>query len=378
MGRKHIVLIVNPSSALGGGSTISYDIATNLDQEEFDVFMFFPQRGPVSQILNRHPHIKVLISPGQRFGSIILFLYRFLRDHHIDIIHAHGTRSAFWIKIIFPLLLLKRPKFIYTLHGLHIVRRSFLFRYFLLYIERISNILVDTIVCPSVSVQKLVRDYKLINPTKSILIPNGVRIVNSSVTRPSDIPFSSVSFDTVITAVQRLEFPKDVSTILKSFKIVQKKIHNIIFLVVGDGSLKEDLLAESEKLYISDRVFFLGDRSDVPSILSISDIVILSSKFEALGLSLLEAMSFKKAVIGSDVDGIREIVRDGENGFLFSFGNADDLASKIEHLALDQVLREEMGLCGYNLVKELFSLPKMISLYRELFIKMLYENPSNK
>jgi len=371
MNEKIKILIVNPSANLGGGNTISNNLAIGLDKNLFEVFSFFPEKGLAISILEETKDITILISSKTNLFSILFFLHNFLKQNKIDIVHTQGTRSTFWIKLIY-LFLRNRPKLIYTLHGLHIAYRPFWQKYPLLWLERISNILVDVLICPSLSVKSLAEKYKIIKELKIKLIYHGINIQNFSTALPLDkktlqIPENHL----IISAIQRLNFPKDVSTILHTFSKVKESFKNTILLIVGSGPLQEKLQKEAQEIGIAENVLFLGDRQDIPNILATSDIAILSSAFEALGLSLVEAMAAKKPIIGTNVEGINEIIEDGKNGFLVEFGNEKEMAKAILTLLNNPNLRQEMGGNGFKLVKEKFSLEKMVKNYQNLYISIL-------
>lgn len=369
--KKTTVLIVNPSANLGGGNTVSNNLAIGLDKNLFEVFSFFPEKGPAISILEEAKDITILISPKANLFSILFFLHNFLKQKKIDIIHTQGTRSNFWIKLIY-FFIRNRPKLVYTLHGLHIVHRPFWQRFFLLWLERVTNNFVDLLVCPSLSVKSLAEKYKIIKRAKIKLIYNGINIQNFITASPLDkkslhIPENCL----IISAIQRLNFPKDVSTILYAFKRVKESFENTVLLIVGNGPFREKLQREAKEIGISKSVLFLGNRQDIPNILATSDIVVLSSAFEGLPLSLVEAMAAKKPVIGTNVDGIKEIVKEGENGFLVNFRDKEKMAETLLILLNDSNLRQKMGESGFEFVKVKFSLERMIKDYQDLYVSIL-------
>ncbi len=368
--KKIKILIVNPSSKLGGGNTISNSLAIGLDKNIFEIFSFFPEKGPAVSILEKE-NIPVLISPKTELFSILAFLHNFLRENKMDIVHAQGTRTAFWVKLVF-LFLKDRPKFVYTLHGFHIAYRPSWQKYLLLLLEKTTNTLVDFLICPSLSVKSLAEKYKIINNSKIELIYNGIDIQKFESAKPLDKKNLNIPENyLIISAIQRLEFPKDVATILDAFEIVRNSFPNVFLIIVGSGSLKEKLQKKAKELKASEHILFLGDRLDIPNILISSDVVILSSAFEALGLSLIEAMAARKPVIGTKVDGIKEIIKHGENGFLVEFRNKEEMAKFILILLNDPEIRRKMGQNGFEFTKTKFSLEKMIKNYQDLYISIL-------
>ena len=124
---------------------------------------------------------------------------------------------------------------------------------------------------------------------------------------------------------------KDQDTTIKSLLFLPETYH--LFLV-GDGVRRKELQDLVKDLNLINRVHFLGIRTDVDKLLKSSDIVVMSSHWEGFGLSAVEGMAAGKPVIASDVDGLREVVKDA--GILFSPGNENELAKIINELACNK------------------------------------------
>ncbi len=369
--RKIKILMVNPSSKLGGGTTISNSLALGLDRDEFEVYSFFPNIGPATAGLSAEQKIKVLTPKTSVPFSSVSFLSGFLRDNQMDIVHAQGTRAAFWVKMAY-LRLKRRPKLVYTLHGLHIVHRLFYQRWPLLLLERATNKMVDSLVCVSISVEDAAKKYRIADPSDIKMIYNGVDLEKFSSAKPMprrdlDLPDNAL----LITAVQRLDYPKDLITVIRAFKRVRASVNGAYLAIVGTGPLLERLKLEVRLSRLENRVLFLGDRNDVPGILAASDIAVLSSEYEALGLSLVEAMAAGKPVVGSDVEGINEVISDGKDGFLVKFRDARKMSEKMLYLLNNEDVRNNMGASGQASVRSRFSLGKMLSGYGGLYRDLL-------
>ncbi|MDQ5921341.1 MAG: hypothetical protein QG673_1399 [Pseudomonadota bacterium] len=122
----------------------------------------------------------------------------------------------------------------------------------------------------------------------------------------------------IVTMTARFEAQKDQETLIRA---IYNLPANIMLILVGDGSKIGEARDLVSSLCIENRVLFLGFRQDIPQILSLSDVVVLSSHWEGFGLSVVEGMAAGKPVIASNVEGLREVVDD--YGLLFNVG--DDL-----------------------------------------------------
>ena len=151
----------------------------------------------------------------------------------------------------------------------------------------------------------------------------------------------------------------------------QKKIDSVL-IYAGKGELEGRLKAEALRRGVADRVFFLGWRSDIEDIIQLIDIFVLPSLNEGMGRVLVEAMAAAKPVVASNVGGIPDLVRHGQNGFLVSPGDRDGLAGCIEKLLADSQLRRQMGKRGQDLSRH-FSVEMMIAKIDALYFS-LFQN----
>jgi glycosyltransferase involved in cell wall biosynthesis len=115
----------------------------------------------------------------------------------------------------------------------------------------------------------------------------------------------------------------------------------------------------------------LGYRSDIPEILNIMDIFCLTSLKEGLPISLIEAMSVGRPVIGTDVDGIRDVIVHNKNGFLVCSGDVNDLKESMITLLNNEALCQKMGRESKSMTKEYYSLDRCVTQYHDLFMSSL-------
>lgn len=143
-----------------------------------------------------------------------------------------------------------------------------------------------------------------------------------------------------------------------------------IFILVGDGPQREELEELSVKLGIPQKVNFLGQRRDVPDILSCLNVFVLPSLYEGLPNAVLEAMACGLPVVATDVEGTNEVVVDGETGILVSPKDPERLAEAIISLLKNKELARQMGEAGQKRVEEKFSLEKMVNSVEEVYDRL--------
>jgi glycosyltransferase involved in cell wall biosynthesis len=147
----------------------------------------------------------------------------------------------------------------------------------------------------------------------------------------------------------------------------------------GDGRTRAAALArelglgaapETPVLPSSDAALFLGIRRDIPALLAASDVFVMASRWEGLGLVFLEAMAARRPCLSTNVSAIPEVVIDGETGLLVPPDDPEALAQGMVRLASDPVLRARLGAAGENRVRERFGLDRMVDetldLYRRI------------
>lgn len=136
---------------------------------------------------------------------------------------------------------------------------------------------------------------------------------------------------------------------------------NARIFIVGEGELRQDLQNRIETLGLDDRVHLAGYRADVEKFLAGADLFVLPSHLEGLCTSLLDAMWFAKAAVGTRVGGVVDAIEDGRSGLLVEARNPAALAEAVIALLRDPRRREELGLRGREMVEERFTAQAMVA-----------------
>jgi glycosyltransferase involved in cell wall biosynthesis len=169
---------------------------------------------------------------------------------------------------------------------------------------------------------------------------------------PADAP--------VLICVGRLAPQKDHATLLAAMAHVRPDAH--LLLVGGDpfGDGEARLAAQVERAGLAGRVHLLGIRHDVPDLLAASDLFVLASLWEGLGLVFLEAMAAGLAVVATRVSAVPEVVEDGSSGWLVPPGDARAFAGAVSAALDDPDERARRGRAGRARLAERFGLPRML------------------
>jgi glycosyltransferase involved in cell wall biosynthesis len=135
-------------------------------------------------------------------------------------------------------------------------------------------------------------------------------------------------------------------------------------LVIGDGPLRDRLRDLARKLGVAERLHLAGFRTDIPSCLAAMDLFALTSIYEGLPISILEAMATGLPVIATDVDGVPEAVTDGVTGTLIAPGKPQRLAQEVLGLLAEPARAAEMGAAGREQVRLRFTIDRFVASVR--------------
>ncbi|MCP5364682.1 MAG: glycosyltransferase family 4 protein [Hyphomicrobiales bacterium] len=171
--------------------------------------------------------------------------------------------------------------------------------------------------------------------------------------------------DVVLIYVAVIRKDKGHDVLFKAAPRIRECVPNAIIKIVGDGP--HAAIRKQEASHLSDYVEFMGQRDDVPALLMAADLLVMPSRTEGLPTAPIEAAAAGLPVVASDVGGTKEIVADGETGFLVPAGDADALAERVIHLLQQPDGGRQMGLKARERVQRLFTLENQAALTAQLY-----------
>jgi glycosyltransferase involved in cell wall biosynthesis len=173
----------------------------------------------------------------------------------------------------------------------------------------------------------------------------------------------------VIATVSRLRHEKGIDMLIDSFISLKKECHNIHLLIVGSGPDEKKLKQKVLDNKCQGAVTFSGaaEWHKAIGLMSMSDILVVPSRFEGFGLAAAEAMAAAKPVIASDAFGLREVVDHEVTGLIFKTNDSDALTAAMRQFVLNPELRKSYGNRGYSKVKTQFDMATLIDKVRILY-----------
>lgn len=175
----------------------------------------------------------------------------------------------------------------------------------------------------------------------------------------------------VIGIVARLSSVKGHTYLIEAMKAVIERYPAAQLLIVGEGKIKNSLEAMARSFKIEKNTYFIPNILDTKEALSVIDIFVLPSLNEGLGLSLMEAMSMERAVVGSNVGGIPDLIKPQVNGLLVEPMDVNGLSQAILGLLKDPAKRQVFGLNARQFIKENFSQERMVSETEKVYYECL-------
>lgn len=169
----------------------------------------------------------------------------------------------------------------------------------------------------------------------------------------------------ILTHISNFRPVKRVEDVIKIFYEVQKEIPSKL-LMIGEGPERKKAELLTKQLGIKNKVFFLGNSTEIDKILCYSDVFLLPSKTESFGLAALEAMAAKTAIISTNTGGLPEVNIHGETGFLSNLGDVEDMAKNAISILKDDDVLERFKLNAQEHTKR-FSLENILPVYEEIY-----------
>lgn len=349
----------------GGLEKIVFNLISSLNKDKYLLYICcLDKLGSLSSRLVSRGIKVVLVKRKPGIDLVLPFrLASLFKKEKIRIVHPHNECAYFYG--LLGAKLARVPIVIYTEHS-----RPTPDTKRLMIMRKILSLATDKIVTVSDSLKKKLTIYEKISPHRIKVIVNGAdskifspKNNGSKMKKELGLNYS----DLILGIVARLYPEKNHRCLLSAFSYVVKEIPNVKLIIVGDGEMKGELEKLTLDLKLDKNVIFLGNREDVPEILSIFDIFILPSLREGLPLSLIEAMAMAKPIVATNVGGNHELVRDSVNGLLVPSGDSKSLSTAIVSLLRDKKRMQIMGEAGRRFFEQNYTLDRMVKNYEDIY-----------
>ena len=339
-------------------------VCGNVSKDEGDMLYFAKEKNVV-------PYFILELGRELNFwDDIVAFIkvYNVIRHEYPDIIHTHtakagalGRFAGIAYRFIHPFG--KRIAFVHTFHGhvFHGYFNSFKTKFFI-FIERMLAFFTTKIVTVSESVKDEILRLRICKAKKIEIISLGFELDKFLNIKEcnSDIVNIGIVGRLVPIKNHRL-FLDSTAEVIKNNSQLKVKCK-----IIGDGELRQELESYVDALGIRAQVYFLGWVKDLVGVYSDLDIVALTSINEGTPVSLIEAMASARAVVATDVGGVRDLLSQ-ERGVVVKAGDLADFTKALILLIQDSQLRKKLGFNARNFVKVKFTKTRLIKDIENLY-----------
>jgi glycosyltransferase involved in cell wall biosynthesis len=349
----------------GGAQEHLFGLLSRLDRSRYDPSVVALSAGSAVRKLQRAGFdVTVLDEPDDAVA--VGALTALLADIRPDVVHTHMYRAdVVGTKAVMALGQAghRRPYLVSTVHSSRV--RSVEDR------QLIRNLTpeMDQLIAVSKAIERKIADeHREGAPVR--LIYNGVDLERYDHQEPCCTLRDDYGMEPgsqIVGVVARLEPAKGHRTLFAAWPWVLRRAPNAYLLVVGEGSLRDELEQLASALRIGHRVIFTGRRDDVPAVTAALDVAVLPSYREAQGLSILEAMALSRPVVATNVGGIPEMVENGVSGLLVAPHDVEALAIAVSRLLTDHPYADTLARAGHDLVHDRFCIELMVKAIEQVY-----------
>jgi len=306
----------------------------------------------------------------------LIAVRRLLQGSGASLVHTHMAKAGTVGRLAaLPSGRRRRPRLVHTFHG-HVLQGYFAGpqqRAFVQF-ERFLAKHTDVLIAVSPEVRDELLDLGIGKPAQYRVIPLGFDLAPLLAVGTPGGPAGRLRAALGIAenvplagTVGRLVPVKDHATLFSALVSVP----GLHLAVLGDGELRATLEALASELGIADRTHFTGWWTDVPSALADLDVVVLSSRNEGTPVALIEALAAGRAVVATDVGGVRHVVQDGETGWLCGPGDSAGLARLMQQVISEPEASGRMAEAGRLRVAARFGYERLLAEHRSLYEDLL-------
>jgi glycosyltransferase involved in cell wall biosynthesis len=295
--------------------------------------------------------------------------HRWLWQEQPDVVHAHLAHAAWmarWSRAAAPI-----PALIDTVHSSATGGLGRRLGYL------VSRCWPDRVTAVSRAAAQAHLGARMVGAKNLTVLPNGIDVEAwrpEARVRTRMRQALGLTDEFLWLAVGRLETVKGYPTLLRALTSVPEQAR---LVVLGDGPLRTGLKVMAEQLGLAQRVSFLGFQQDVRRWMQAADALVLASRHEGLPMVLIEAGACALPVAATDVAGTREVVVNGETGWLACADGSDALAAVMSRvMRMPAARRRAMGNQARQFVVEHFSMEHVLNRWERLYLELLEMRPT--
>ena len=352
--KKNLLHIITKLELGGAQQNTLYSVAHH-DRSKYNVFLAAGTEGVLVEEAKKIKDAKMFLLPELKHPVSPLWDYRcykklkaLMKAEKIDIVHTHSSKAGMLGR--YAARAARVPVIIHTIHGFSFNDfQNKLKKNIFIALERAAAKFTDALIAvTSADIEKGLK-YRVGEKEQYTVIHSSIDLDEFS--RPYDTAKIRSEFgikpeEKVAGMIACFKKQKDPVTFVRVAAEVVKAVPFSRFLMIGDGELRGSVEEEIKKNGLSGRVILTGWRKDVAALLSCFDVLVLTSLWEGLPRVFPQAMAAKKPIVATLVDGAKEALVDGVNGFVCAPKDIKGLAEKVIYLFKNPSEAVKMGGAG--------------------------------
>lgn len=366
---KMKILYCITSASWGGAQLHVLELCADQLKRGNEVIFIVGNEGPLLDKVKKLKGLKIIFLPSlvREINPIndmkaIIELRKIIKKESPDIVHLHSSKAGV-VGRIAAIGLRKRVKVIFTVHGWAFTDgvSSTLKKHLYRKIEKSVARFTDLFICVSNYDAKIgKRDGVLNNKSNVVVIHNG-----SPLPQQNAVNYS-IHSPIRLVMIARFSHQKDQKTLINAVAKLPKSDYRLTF--VGDGETLNNNKKIVSNLNLNKNIKFVGFKDDVSKELIENDVYILSTHYEGLPISIIEAMSYGLPILATDVGGNSEMVINNINGFLFS--SEEQLVDKLNYIIKNKNLIKKWGQESFNIFTREYSLSNCLNKINDAYLEL--------
>lgn len=319
-------------------------------------------------------------NPFSKYSIIALKqLMQLMKANEYELVHVHTPVGSILGRLAAKLTGTKN--IVYTAHGFHFYKGAPIMNWLVYYpIEKFMARWTDSIITINQEDYLLAKKKFKTRKNGNVFKVDGVGIdlnkYKTTDTEAKDFK-STIGInrdDFVVSIIGELNNNKNHMQLIKSVEKLKEKHKNLKCLIVGNGENEKTIREYIENKSLNESILLLGFRRDIPNILSITDVVVSMSKREGLPKNIMEAMAAGKAIIGTEIRGNKDLIKDHSNGYLVEIDDINKTSEYIEKLMLNKSIVDEFSKQSISYAQK-YDIKTVIKYVdKEIYIKLIGEN----
>lgn len=359
------ILNVTSITELRGGDVQMYTIYELLKEyQDVNQYILCDQNSELNQLFGKLDANFITYPKSNKILSLINPIRKAVKEKKIDIVHIHDS-SALTATLLASLSFPENVKIILSRKRDKKIKKNFLGKI------KYGNSKISKILCVSKAVASIF-DHVVKDQSKVITIYDGIDVSKFEGRTSKNLIHQELglSSDTkLIGNVAALENQKDLLTFIDAASLIKKSkvAGKVKFVIIGDGSQKENIISYIKSKELENEIFLLGFRKNIADLLPEFDILLMTSISEGLPLTVYEAFACKVPVVSTKAGGIPEVVIDGFSGMLTEIKDSKMLSKCALRLLDNESLKMKITENAFKMVKERFDLPVLKENYYQFY-----------